>query len=178
MLDHGAIGANQIRSLTLAVYLRLVVALPTGFHPLSPVIRLSDEVPSLLKRKSKMSQRRSLVNAQFFAPSSDFSPVLSWFSRHSEITICNKTQRQNLKPLLKLMRNTFALKQKTNTCTAQNKKTIRGATDQRATNHQINTTMKTTYGTKIDKIISEQAGIALCVIGSEIVHIHTSDIIH
>ena len=37
--------------------------------------------------------------------------------------------------------------------------------------------MKTISGTKIDSIITEYDNIALCVIGSEIVHIHTSNII-
>jgi hypothetical protein len=37
--------------------------------------------------------------------------------------------------------------------------------------------MTTTYGTKIDRIISTFDGIALCVVGCEIVHIHVSNII-
>ena len=37
--------------------------------------------------------------------------------------------------------------------------------------------MKTTYGTPIDKIISEYDGIALCQVGCDLVHIHTSNII-
>jgi hypothetical protein len=37
--------------------------------------------------------------------------------------------------------------------------------------------MKTTYGTKIDSILEIVDGIALCAIGCEIVHIHTSNII-
>jgi len=37
--------------------------------------------------------------------------------------------------------------------------------------------MKTTHGTQIDRILSTFDGIALCVIGSELVHIHTSNII-
>ena len=35
----------------------------------------------------------------------------------------------------------------------------------------------TTHGDKIDRILSEYDGIALCIIGCEIVHIHTSNII-
>jgi hypothetical protein len=38
-------------------------------------------------------------------------------------------------------------------------------------------TIKTTYGTTIDRIISIYDGIALCQVGCEIVHIHTSNII-
>ena len=37
--------------------------------------------------------------------------------------------------------------------------------------------MKTTYGTKIDSIIKIVDGIALCITGSEIIHVHTSNII-
>jgi hypothetical protein len=37
--------------------------------------------------------------------------------------------------------------------------------------------MKTTYGTKIDAIISEFDGIAICQIGCEVVHVHVSNII-
>jgi hypothetical protein len=37
--------------------------------------------------------------------------------------------------------------------------------------------MKTTYGTQIDKILSVYDNIALCLMGCEIVHIHTSNII-
>jgi hypothetical protein len=37
--------------------------------------------------------------------------------------------------------------------------------------------MKTTYGTKIDRILSIYDGIALCQIGSELVSIHVSNII-
>jgi hypothetical protein len=39
------------------------------------------------------------------------------------------------------------------------------------------TNMKTTYGTLIDKIITEYDGIALCQVGCELVHIHKSNII-
>ena len=45
----------------------------------------------------------------------------------------------------------------------------------RNANTNRNQTMKTTYGDKIDRIISTYDGIALCVIGCQIVHIHVSN---